>query len=162
MMMTADMEKVLGPRVPADEFKAHRARYLIPTLLFVAAAILLVVSIYRPWWRLKLNAPQYPQGLYVTAYVNRMAGNVSEIDGLNHYIGMRPLAEAAEFERSVSVYGIIALALLILGAAFVHTRWAALLVLPALYLMFGQRRIDRAQRFNAAREVGIEPQRSFT
>ena len=131
-MMTADMEKVLGPRVPADEFKAHRARYLIPTLLFVAAAILLVVSIYRPWWRLKLNAPQYPQGLYVTAYVNRMAGNVSEIDGLNHYIGMRPLAEAAEFERAVSVYGIVALALLILGAAFVHTRWAALLVLPAL------------------------------
>ena len=132
MMMTADMEKVLGPRVPADEFKAHRARYLIPTLLFVAAAILLVVSIYRPWWRLKLVAPQYPQGLYVTAYVNRMAGNVSEIDGLNHYIGMRPLAEAAEFERAVSVYGIFALALLILGAAFVHTRWAALLVLPAL------------------------------
>lgn len=131
-MMTTDMEKVLGPRVPADEFKAHRARYIIPTLLFVAAAILLVVSIYRPWWRLKLNAPQYPQGLFVTAYVNQMAGDVKEIDGLNHYIGMRPLGEAAEFERSVSVFGIVALALLILGAAFVHTRWAALLVLPAL------------------------------
>lgn len=134
MMMTGDMQKVLGPRVPADEFKAHRARYLLPTLFFAIAAILLVISISRPWWRLKLNAPQYPQGLYVTAYVNRMTGDVAEIDGLNHYIGMRPLAEAAELERSLSVFGIGAVALLILAAAFVHTRWAALLALPALFL----------------------------
>jgi hypothetical protein len=134
MMMTGDMQKVLGPRVPADEFKAHKARYLLPTLFFAIAAILLVVSISRPWWRLKLNAPQYPQGLYVTAYVNRMTGDVAEIDGLNHYIGMRPLAEAAELERSLSVFGIGAVALLILAAAFVHTRWAALLALPALFL----------------------------
>lgn len=132
--MTGDLEKVIGPRVSAEEFKAHRARYIIPTLLFAVAAILLVVSINRPWWRLRLNAPQYPQGLYVTAYVNRMAGDVTEIDGLNHYIGMRPLAEAAELERTLSVFGIAALSLLILAAAFVHTRWAALLVLPALFL----------------------------
>jgi len=132
--MAPEIEKVIGPRIPPEEFKAHSARYIIPTLLFVIAAVLLVVSIMRPWWRLRLNAPQYPQGLYVTAYVNRMTGDVSEIDGLNHYIGMRPLAEAAEFERTVSVFGIGALALLILAAAFVHTRWAALLVLPALFL----------------------------
>jgi copper chaperone NosL len=133
-MMSSDIEKVIGPRVPMDEFKAHRARYLIPTLLFAIAAILLVISIPRPWWRLKLNAPQYPQGLFVTAYVNKMAGDVAEIDGLNHYIGMRPLAEAAELERTLSVFGIGALALLILAAAFVHNRWAALLALPALFL----------------------------
>lgn len=134
MIMAPELEKVLGPRVPMDELKAHRARYLIPTVLFALAAILLVVSISRPWWRLKLNAPQYPQGLFVTAYVNKMAGDVAEIDGLNHYIGMRPLAEAAELERTLSVVGIGALALLILAAAFVHTRWAALLALPALFL----------------------------
>ena len=133
-MMSSDIEKVIGPRVPMDEFKAHRARYLIPTLLFAIAAILLVISIPRPWWRLKLNAPQYPQGLFVTAYVNKMAGDVAEIDGLNHYIGMRPLAEAAELERTLSVFGIGALALLILAAAFVHNRWAALLALPAIFL----------------------------
>lgn len=132
--MTGEIEKVLGPRIPADELKAHRTRYIIPTLLFVAAAILLVISIQRPWWRLKLNAPQYPAGLYVTAYVNRMTGDIREIDGLNHYIGMRPLAEAAVFEQSISVAGIIALALLILAAAFVHSKWAALLALPALLL----------------------------
>ena len=47
--MSSDMEKLIGPRVPADELKAHRARYIIPTLLFVAAAVLLIISIQQPW-----------------------------------------------------------------------------------------------------------------
>lgn len=132
--MAPELEKIIGPRIPPEELKRNSIRYIIPTLLFAIAAILLVISITRPWWRLKLNAPQYPQGLFVTAYVNRMAGDVAEIDGLNHYIGMRPLAEAAELERTLSVFGISALALLILAAAFVHNRWAALLALPALFL----------------------------
>jgi len=132
--MSSEMEKLIGPRVPADELKANRARYILPTLLFVAAAVLLIISVLQPWWQLKLNAPQYPNGLYVVAYVNQMTGDVSEIDGLNHYIGMRPLREAAQFEQSISVAGIIAIALLILAAAFVHSKWAALLALPALVL----------------------------
>jgi hypothetical protein len=133
-MMADNLERVLGPRVPADEIRAHRTRYLIPTLLFVAAAILLVSSIFLPYWRLTLNAPQYPKGLTVQAYVNRIEGDVSEIDGLNHYIGMRPLNEAAAFEKSISIFGIVGVALLILAAVFVHNWWAALLALPAMLL----------------------------
>jgi copper chaperone NosL len=63
-----------------------------------------------------------------------MTGDVAEIDGLNHYIGMRPLARPPCLEQSISVFGIIALALLILAAVFVHSKWAALLTLPALLL----------------------------
>jgi ABC-type polysaccharide/polyol phosphate export permease len=70
----------------------------------------------------------------VTAYVNHLTGDVAEIDGLNHYIGMRPLNEAAIFERTISIYGIVVLALLILAAVYVHNRWAALLALPALLM----------------------------
>lgn len=132
--MAENLEQILGPRIPADEIRANRTRYMIPTLLFVAAAILLISSIFLPYWRLTLNAPQYPKGLTVQAYVNRVEGDVSEIDGLNHYIGMRPLAEAAEFEKSISIYGIVGVSLLILAAIFVHSRWAALLALPALLL----------------------------
>ena len=132
--MSTDLEKVLGPRVPAEELKTNRSRYLIPTLLFAAAAILLVASIFLPYWELTLHAPQYPKGLSVQAYVNRIEGAVSEIDGLNHYIGMRPLAEAASFEKSISIIGIIGVAMLILAAVFIHNRWAALLTLPALLL----------------------------
>jgi copper chaperone NosL len=131
-MMAEPIERMIGPRVPAQEWRAHWVRYLIPTLLFVAAAVLLIVSIFQPYWRLTLHAPQYPKGLAVQAYLNRLEGDVREIDGLNHYIGMRPLNEAAQFERSISIIGVAAVALLILAAIFVHTKWAALLALPAL------------------------------
>jgi hypothetical protein len=114
--------------------KAHRVRYWLPTLFFVVAALLLVISILQPYWHLTLHAPQYPKGLVVTAYVNHLTGDVAEIDGLNHYIGMRPLNEAAIFERTISIYGIVVLALLILAAVYVHNRWAALLALPALLM----------------------------
>lgn len=131
-MMAEGMEQFIGPRVPENEWRANRIRYVIPTLLFATAAVLLIVSIFWPYWRLTLHAPQYPKGLTVQAYLNRLEGDVGEIDGLNHYIGMRPLNEAAQFEREVSIIGVAALALLILAAIFVHTRWAALLALPAL------------------------------
>jgi hypothetical protein len=130
--MTENVEKIIGPRVPAEEMQAHRGRYLLPTALVLIAALLLLVSIFLPYWKLTLNAPQYPAGLSVEAFLNRVEGDVSEIDGLNHYIGMRPLAEAAQFERSISVIGVVVLVLLVMAAVFVHNRWAALLALPAL------------------------------
>ena len=130
--MTDTTGRFMGPRVPPEESSAHRGRYLTPTLLFAAAAILLIVSTFLPYWQLTLNAPQYPGGLTIEAYLDHLEGDVGEIDGLNHYIGMRPLAEAAPFEKSISIIGVIAVALLILAAIFVHTRWVILLVLPAL------------------------------
>jgi len=128
------IEHILGPQPSPDEYATHRTRYQLPTLFFSIAAILLVISIFLPWWRLTLHAPQYPKGLAVIAYVNRLEGAVQEVDGLNHYIGMRPLNEAAEFERSISIIGIGGLALLILAAVFIHRRWVVLLTLPAILL----------------------------
>ena len=131
--MTDNMERI-RPRVPAGEIRTHWARYLIPTTLFAVAAVLLIISIFQPYWSLTLHAPQYPKGLAVQAYVNRLEGDVNEIDELNHYIGMRKLNEAAAFERSISIIGIAGLSLLILAAVYIHNRWAALLALPALLL----------------------------
>ena len=131
--MSESVEKIIGPRVPAEEMKVHRGRYLAPTVLFLLAALLLIVSVFLPYWQLTLHAPQYPKVLTVEAYVNRLTGDVHEIDGLNHYIGMRPLDEAAPFEKSVAVLGVVVVALLVLAAVFVHSRWAALLALPALF-----------------------------
>ncbi len=127
-------KRVVGPRVPEDSSKTDKQSYRIPTILFVVAALLLLVSIFLPYWKMTLLAPQYPGGLHVTAYVNELTGDVAEIDGLNHYIGMRPLNEAAKLERSISVFAIGALALLVVAAIFVHTKWVVLLVLPAILM----------------------------
>ena len=93
--------------------RAEKQQYRIPTILFVVAALLLLISIFLPYWKMTLLAPQYPGGLAGHVYVNELTGDVAEIDGLNHYIGMRPLDEAAQFERSISIFAIGALALLI-------------------------------------------------
>ena len=77
-------------------------------------------------------APQYPRGLKVEVYVNQLAGDVREIDSLNHYLGMPPLDEGGQLERSVSALAITALGFLLLAGVFVHNKWAALLALPAL------------------------------
>lgn len=111
--------------------------YVLPTAILMLGAMLLVISTFLPYWQLVLHAPQYPGGLKVALYVNRTAGDVREIDGLNHYIGMPKLEEAAEFERSVAVIAVGALALLLMAAVFIQNRWAGLLALPAVFYPLG-------------------------
>ena len=134
MMASDKLQQIIGPRAPAEELATNRMRYLWPTLCFAGAAILIIISIFLPYWSLVLHAPQYPRGLVVNAYVNHMEGDVQEIDGLNHYIGMRPLGEAAQFEKSISIFAIGALALLVVAAVFVHSPWTVLLSIPAALL----------------------------
>ncbi len=111
-------------------------KYTLPSLLFGLAACLFLVSISFPYWKMRLLAPQYPGGLEAVVYVNRLEGDVREIDGLNHYIGMRPLNEAAQLERSVSIGAIGIVAMLALAAILIHTKWAVLLTLPAALMPF--------------------------
>lgn len=126
------LDRIIGPRLPESVLARERERYRVPTLLLGAAAFLLLISIFFPYWKIQLNAPQYPEGLVAEAYVNRITGDVKQIDGLNHYIGMRPLEQAAQLERSLSIYLIAAMTLLVGGAIYIHSPWAAVLCLPAL------------------------------
>lgn len=128
---------LIGPRVAPEELAARRLRYAAPHTVLMLARVLLLASVFLPYWHMELMAPQYPDGLYLTAYVNHLTGDVKEIDGLNHYIGMRPLHEAAELERTTSVWLIIAMVLLMEGAALMHTRWAVLLAIPAVLFPVG-------------------------
>ena len=110
--------------------------YLLPSALLMLAALLLVISIFLPYWRMTMFAPQYPKGLQVQVYVNNLQGDVDEIDALNHYLGMPPLDEGGQLERSVSVLSITVFGLLLIAAVFVHNQWAGLLALPAVAYPF--------------------------
>lgn len=136
-------ERILGPKVPPEEAHKHWARYQVPRALFVTAGVLLVVSIFFPYWNLKLIAPQYPKGLYVHAYVNRLEGQndkglnaLEELEELNHYVGMPSFAEGAVLERSVSVIAIVAIAGILLAALVFRSRWVVLFTIPALLFPF--------------------------
>ncbi len=70
-------------------------------VLLVAAAAALVTALFLPFWEIRLVAPQYQEGLTLNIYAYKLsAGNngqdLHEINGLNHYIGMKPI-EAADF-----------------------------------------------------------------
>ena len=126
------IDRILGPRVSREEMEAHASTYRLPALLFAAAALLLMVSLLLPYWVLRLNAPQFPDGLGVRAYVNRLEGDVVELEGINHYVGLKSFENGAVFERSIAVIAIVVLAGLLIAALFIHSRWVVVLVLPAL------------------------------
>ena len=130
-------ELILGPRIPNELWEKEKKRFLIPSIIMTLAAFVLFISIFFPYWKLTLFAPQYPDGLEAKMYVNRLAGDIQEIDGLNHYIGMKPMGEAAVLERTLSIFMILGLVLLIVGTLFVHSPFALFLCIPAiLYPLF--------------------------
>jgi hypothetical protein len=110
--------------------------FLLPSTLLMLAALLLVVSVFLPYWRMTMFAPQYPKGLRVEVYVNQLEGDVGEVDALNHYLGMPPLDEGGQLERSISAVSLVVFGLLLIGAVFIHNQWAGLLALPVLAYPF--------------------------
>lgn len=106
--------------------------YLLPSALLMLAALMLMISMFLPYWTMTMTAPQYPKGLKVDVYVNHLEGEMREIDELNHYIGLPPLDEGGRFERSISIFALVMLGLLLMAGVFVHNQWAAVLALPAL------------------------------
>lgn len=131
-----DLELILGPRIPKGLLIEERKRFLTPTIIIGAAAFILFLSIFMPYWKLTLMAPQYPEGLKMETYINRVSGDVDEIDGLNHYIGMRSLKEAAELERSLSIVMIFAIVLLVIGSIYTHSPFALIFTIPAILYPF--------------------------
>jgi nitrous oxidase accessory protein len=101
-------------------------------LLLVVAAVGLLVSPRLPYWSMRLNAPQYPHGLSLVIYPHRVAGDVREIDNLNHYIGMRSIDTAAVRERRLGLPALGILAMCLVAAASWRSRWAVLLVIPVI------------------------------
>lgn len=115
----------------------------LPSVLYLIAAALMIISIAFPYWGLILQAPQYPGGLQMRVFVNYITGDddpkldeVREIDGLNHYIGMKSLYEAARLERSIAIPGVIVMIILLAVSALWRRRWTWVLSLPALLFPF--------------------------
>lgn len=53
------------------------------------ASLSLIVTFFVPLWQILLWAPQYPEGLTMKIWIDKLSGQVGIINGLNHYIGMK-------------------------------------------------------------------------
>lgn len=109
---------------------------LFSKILLILCTAFLVGSIYVPLWEIQLDAPQYPEGLSLLIWPDKIAGDVEIINGLNHYIGMQTLHTKDFIEFTLLPYllgGIAALSALTLLA----NRRRILTVFFVLFVLFG-------------------------
>lgn len=116
-----------------------RQRVIRPVLVRIASGLgaiaLLLVATRLPIWQAQFSAPQYPQGLGIAAYGNRVAGDLSEINELSHYIGMPPFNFVGMPEmRLWPLVILVAMAAAIL-AVVTRRRWLRRIACAAVWLI---------------------------
>jgi hypothetical protein len=92
--------------------------------LVLIAALLMITAYFTPLWQISLWAPQYPEGLNMKIWIDRLSGDVDIINGVNHYIGMKHIGVEMfpEFTYLIYVFAfIIGFGVL---AALIARRWA--------------------------------------
>jgi hypothetical protein len=103
------------------------------TPLLLVAALLLAAATMLPLWGMTLVSTQYPEGLRMVVYPTRIAGDLAEINALNHYIGMTPISDSLFVELRFLRPALLALsAVLVVAAAVRHTRWVTSIPLAGL------------------------------
>ncbi len=109
---------------------------IVSRIVLIIAAIMLLISIFVPIWRIELDAPQYPEGLAMLIYSNKLGGDVEIINGLNHYIGMQTLHAENFIEFTVLPYIIGGFSILMLLTAIIG-RKGLLYFSFAAFALFG-------------------------
>lgn len=94
--------------------------------LAAIASLLLIGLFFVPLWRVQLVAPQYPEGLGMRIGINYVAGatptDLNNINGLNHYVGMKRITPDSIPELRYMPWIVGALILFGLLAALVGSR----------------------------------------
>ncbi|GIL18548.1 MAG: hypothetical protein BroJett040_22990 [Oligoflexia bacterium] len=82
-------------------------------LIFVSVALIALAFLF-PLWDIAIFAPQYPEGLFLQIWINKMGGDLTNVNILNHYIGMHPITP--ESIPELKFMPMIAIGLMISGA----------------------------------------------
>jgi copper chaperone NosL len=111
-----------------------------PRVFMLAAAVSLCMMFIFPLWKITLLAPQYPTGLAMFIWINKVTGSepstLQNINIMNHYIGMKPIEPDSIPELTYMQYIALALAglALLLG---VFNKWRLNLVWAILLVVAG-------------------------
>ncbi|MFJ1425583.1 hypothetical protein ACILD6_04625 [Capnocytophaga canimorsus] len=110
-------------------------------LMFIASMLMLSLFAF-PIWNITLEAPQYPEGIKMYIWINKITGSdeftLQNVNILNHYIGMKAITPESIPELTYFPYIIIGLTILgvvfaIIGKKILYLVWSLLLmVLGAL------------------------------
>ena len=98
----------------------------LPRVLLALASVLLLAALPLPLWRVRLIAPQYPEGLGMEIYARTVRGatehDLGNINELNHYIGMRAIEPDAIKDFRIIPWAFVGLAVLGVAAAIIGKR----------------------------------------
>ena len=61
--------------------------------IILLCTFMMIGAFFFPFWKIILEAPQYPEGLEMKIWLYKITGDVDKINGLNHYIGMKLIHE---------------------------------------------------------------------
>ena len=92
------MQAKIGSALQWEFRFLHKPLNFWSRLFLLAAAVTIVAALFFPLWKMHLVAPQYSDGLdlYIFSYKIEGGGfngqHLVEINNLNHYIGMKPIA----------------------------------------------------------------------
>jgi len=106
-------------------------------IMLILAGLCIISAVFLPIWRIELDAPQYPEGLALLIYSNKLAGEVEIINGLNHYIGMKTLhaEEFIEFTVLPYIIGFFGLWAIVTGLYFKSKK--SVIILLVTFALFG-------------------------
>ena len=97
--------------------------------MLVAALSLLMLFVF-PMWKIQLFAPQYPDGVEMHIWINKLGGTspstLQNVNILNHYIGMKYIDENSIPELKYFQYIILGMVVLGLAAGLLNRKWAFL------------------------------------
>ena len=100
----------------------HRKLSSASRIIIAIAALGLIATYYMPLWNISMVAPQYPEGLNMWIWLDRITGEVDVINGLNHYIGMKHISEEMFPEFDFMIYIVAAFILFGLIVAITGSR----------------------------------------
>jgi copper chaperone NosL len=94
----------------------------ISRIFVMVSAVFMVSAYFLPLWHILLDAPQYPEGLEMKIWLKGLSGNIDQINGLNHYIGMKHIhvENFPEFKFLPYIFGLVVLTGFI--TAFINSR----------------------------------------
>jgi copper chaperone NosL len=99
----------------------------LSSLLFGTGALLLLLLFLFPIWSITLTAPQYPDGISMYIWINKITGDsestLQNVNILNHYIGMKFIEPDSIKELSYFQYVIISMSILGLLIAIINKGW---------------------------------------
>lgn len=104
------------------------------------AALILILTFCFPLWSIDLEAPQYPEGIGLRIWINQVTGlkehDLNNINGLNHYIGMKEIVPDAIPELKIMPYIVLfmiifGLVTAVTGKRFLVYSWLFLFIILA-------------------------------